>query len=351
LRWFYNAYDMFDGVGVRDATALDPDVKNRRYDTYKLALILYTSRILEVEIENYGVIEGRMWNAQQKNGGMTARVNVTTGKPEGSANTETTALALLVYEEELIHSLTEKARWAEILLLLKLLLIVDIVCASGFALVFYLRRRVRRRIDLSRLFRPREVKSWGRPLEIAALSVINLIFALLFLAVAFVPFTVGMQVGTSPEGGAEEIAGAVLATSFMIGFGWIGFVVYAAMSAGLWWRVNAARYLTILVYGIVFLGACIWILGKGPQNILALVTCSPLIAFTLISTLLGTPLDVSLETPNMQIAIYRGAMAALAAFTIYILTRTSVRQHFLTKRRDALPNERSPRDRLIVLVM
>ncbi|NIN68685.1 MAG: hypothetical protein GTO63_29065, partial [Anaerolineae bacterium] len=27
LEWFYKAYNMFDGVGVKDATALDPNVK------------------------------------------------------------------------------------------------------------------------------------------------------------------------------------------------------------------------------------------------------------------------------------------------------------------------------------
>ncbi|NIN68686.1 MAG: hypothetical protein GTO63_29070, partial [Anaerolineae bacterium] len=200
-----------------------------------------------------------------------------------------------VYEDSLIKSLIEKARWAEILLLLKTVLTIVAICALLVALALLLRKRVQRIIGSLRGFRFERKEFWGRPLEIAALSAINLFFALLLLAVALAPFTVTMQMGTSPEGGAEDIAGAILATSFMIGFGSIGFLVYAAICAGLWWRVNAARYVTILVYGIVFLGAWIWIIGKGPQNLPALVASSPLIAFTFTSNLLGAPLDISLD--------------------------------------------------------
>jgi len=332
LEWFYKGHKMFNGAGVRDQSAIDP--KAPRYDTYKLALILYTSKILEVEIENYETIEERLWDAQQRNGGITAWMDVRTGKPQSTANAESTALTLLVYEDQLVDSLIEKAHWAEMVAVLRSLLVVIAVCVFAVALVvlvLLLRRRYRGRITISTVLSIGRVEWLGRPLGVVFLSAINLFFALVFLAALLVPFQTGVTMGTSPEGGAEDVATAVVATSFMLGLGVVGFLVCAVMSAGLWFGVSAVRYFTLFIYGVVFLGASLWLVGRGPQNIPALIACSPLIAFMWTFTLLGTPLDLSvgnLETLSAPITLYRVALVALAALTMYILTRSSTKQHF-----------------------
>ncbi|MBI4232300.1 hypothetical protein HY605_03640 [Candidatus Peregrinibacteria bacterium] len=108
-QYFREAYMMFDGKGVYDlATQTDG-----RYATYKLALILYASKVLDYPVPynvtkpNYNPIEDRLWSMQQENGGITSLSDLD-GKPVGSANTETTAITLLPYNDELIakmHSL------------------------------------------------------------------------------------------------------------------------------------------------------------------------------------------------------------------------------------------------------
>jgi hypothetical protein len=95
--YFYQAYEMWDGKGINDnATKTDG-----KYANFKLALILYTSKILDVNIENYTQIEDQLWSMQQDNGGITSLADLN-GYPIGSANTETTAMTLLLYNDELI---------------------------------------------------------------------------------------------------------------------------------------------------------------------------------------------------------------------------------------------------------
>lgn len=108
-QYFEEAYQMFDGKGVYDlATKTDG-----KYANYKLALILYASRVLDYPIPynestpNYNPIQDRLWSMQQKNGGITSLSDLD-GNPVGSANTETTAITLLPYNGQLIarmHSL------------------------------------------------------------------------------------------------------------------------------------------------------------------------------------------------------------------------------------------------------
>ncbi len=99
--YFYEAYNMSDGKGIFDnATILDD-----HYDNYKLALILYASKVLNLSIENYNQIETKLWSMQQANGGITSWADLN-GNPIGSANTETTSMALLPYNNELICAMT-----------------------------------------------------------------------------------------------------------------------------------------------------------------------------------------------------------------------------------------------------
>jgi hypothetical protein len=95
--YFDQAYRMWDGTGINDtATKTDGE-----YANFKLALILYASKILNLPIGNYTQIEDRLWSMQQENGGITSLADVN-GYPIGSANTETTAITLLIYNDELI---------------------------------------------------------------------------------------------------------------------------------------------------------------------------------------------------------------------------------------------------------
>ena len=91
---------MWDGKGICDlATQTDG-----KYANYKLALILYASRVLGIELADYGEIEDKLWSMQQANGGITSLKDLD-GGPVGSANTETTSMALLPYNEELISKM------------------------------------------------------------------------------------------------------------------------------------------------------------------------------------------------------------------------------------------------------
>lgn len=95
--YFFKAYRMWDGKGIYDLTTQ----KEGKYTSFKLALILYASKVLSLTIGNYTRIEDKMWSMQQANGGIISLANLN-GNPIGSANTETTAMALLPYNNELI---------------------------------------------------------------------------------------------------------------------------------------------------------------------------------------------------------------------------------------------------------
>jgi hypothetical protein len=98
--YFYKAYDMWDGKGINDAATQTDHV----YANYKLALILYASEVLNLSIGNYSQIEAKLWSMQQANGGITSLADQN-GNPIGSANTETTSMALLPYNAELIQTI------------------------------------------------------------------------------------------------------------------------------------------------------------------------------------------------------------------------------------------------------
>jgi hypothetical protein len=88
--YFNNASKMWDGKGIYDlATRIDG-----KYANYKLALVLYASKILGISISSYNMIKDKLWSMQQSNGGITSLADLN-GNPVGSANTETTAIALL----------------------------------------------------------------------------------------------------------------------------------------------------------------------------------------------------------------------------------------------------------------
>ena len=62
--YFYKAYNMWDGMGINDnATKIDGE-----YANFKLALMLYANKILNLPIGNYTQIEDKLWSIQQENG-------------------------------------------------------------------------------------------------------------------------------------------------------------------------------------------------------------------------------------------------------------------------------------------
>ena len=97
--YFDKAYKMWDGKGIYDLST-ENDIEGN-YANYKLALILFASKVLDLNIANYTQIEDKLWSMQQPNGGITSLAKPD-GNPTGSANAETTALTLLPYNDELI---------------------------------------------------------------------------------------------------------------------------------------------------------------------------------------------------------------------------------------------------------
>lgn len=95
--YFDKAYRMWDGKGINDRFTENES----KYANFKLALILYASKVLDIDIGNYTQIEQKLWSMQQSNGGVTSLADLR-GNPIGSANAETTSIALLPYNNELI---------------------------------------------------------------------------------------------------------------------------------------------------------------------------------------------------------------------------------------------------------
>ncbi|MGE5532900.1 MAG: hypothetical protein ACM3UN_00975 [Bacillota bacterium] len=97
---FFQAYHMWDDKGIRDAS-VEPNKPDAHYSNYKLALVLYASKVLNIPIKDYSEIEAKLWSMQQQNGGVTSWADLN-GNQMGTANTETTAIALLPYDNQLI---------------------------------------------------------------------------------------------------------------------------------------------------------------------------------------------------------------------------------------------------------
>jgi len=102
--WFWRAYNLFDGKGLRD----DATIHDEFYANYKLGLVLYVSKILELDVPLCEDMEAQIWRMQKENGGITSLADLD-GNPTGSANCETTSIVLLAYDDDLIDELQNKA--------------------------------------------------------------------------------------------------------------------------------------------------------------------------------------------------------------------------------------------------
>lgn len=93
---------MFDrqSMGFSDKAYRDPENKPPRYDTYKLALAIYTAKTISTEVDND--ILRTLLNKQAVSGGFVAKYDAD-GHHHGDTNTETTSYALLALER-MLHS-------------------------------------------------------------------------------------------------------------------------------------------------------------------------------------------------------------------------------------------------------
>ena len=73
------------------------------YSNHKLALFLFTIRALGITVPEEDTMLQRLWNMQNSNGGIASLADGT-GEPIGSSNTETTALTLLIYKQNLLDN-------------------------------------------------------------------------------------------------------------------------------------------------------------------------------------------------------------------------------------------------------
>jgi len=100
------AISLWNGRGLDDWSYR---VVDGFYSNQKLALLLYTSKVLGLRFATYAEMEHHLWSMQQGDGGLASLSNPE-GKPMGSSNTETTALALLIYNDALIRSVRSRVR-------------------------------------------------------------------------------------------------------------------------------------------------------------------------------------------------------------------------------------------------
>jgi len=89
--YYDKAYNMFDGKGIYDIVPKN----DSHYDNYKLALLVYVSKILNKNLDTIQPIITQLWSMQNSTtGGITAWADMD-GMPDGSANCETTAWTLI----------------------------------------------------------------------------------------------------------------------------------------------------------------------------------------------------------------------------------------------------------------
>lgn len=97
---FNKAKAMWDGKGIKDKVFED------KYETYKLALLLLASRVLNKPLDFEAELEERIWAQQDENGGFLTHYRPD-GSPDGDTNSETTAIVLLSFLQDRVNRLAE----------------------------------------------------------------------------------------------------------------------------------------------------------------------------------------------------------------------------------------------------
>lgn len=94
--YFRLAESKWDGKGLADQSFIHVGT----YSTFKLALLIYCSRILNQQLVNKTDIEQVMWLMQDETGGLHTDYDANLNYTGSDVNTETTALAILAYQYE-----------------------------------------------------------------------------------------------------------------------------------------------------------------------------------------------------------------------------------------------------------
>jgi len=102
---------------------------------FKLALLLYACKVTETNFTDYSQMEEYLWSMQIENGGIASLCQ--DGKPLGSANCETTALTLLIYNDALISRLQNRLAVPEVH---SLILVAVLVVTPSLALTIKKKR-------------------------------------------------------------------------------------------------------------------------------------------------------------------------------------------------------------------
>lgn len=96
--YFGYAKELWTGTGVRDP----PESWTTQYgvfETYKLALLLLVSHVLQEPLPFQQALEDILWRMQREDGGIVTHYHGDTLEPwaEADANTETTAITIIAY--------------------------------------------------------------------------------------------------------------------------------------------------------------------------------------------------------------------------------------------------------------
>jgi hypothetical protein len=91
---FNKAKDMWDGVGINDKAT------DSHYATYKLGLLLYTSKVLEIKLDFETQLIATIWNMQDKTSGGIITSYKPDGTPFGDTNTETTSIIIIALTQK-----------------------------------------------------------------------------------------------------------------------------------------------------------------------------------------------------------------------------------------------------------
>jgi hypothetical protein len=89
--YFNNATDTWDGIGINDTATKAEGL----YATYKLALLLYTSKVLGERLPFENELVKRLWSLQQGSDGGIVTNYYANGTLVGDANTETTSIVII----------------------------------------------------------------------------------------------------------------------------------------------------------------------------------------------------------------------------------------------------------------
>jgi hypothetical protein len=94
-------YSMWNGIGIWDKATNTTNEERPvpLYATYKLALLLYASRVMEIPLADREQIEERLWSMQQEeDGGIATEYYLNGTAATTKSNTETAPLVIIAYK-------------------------------------------------------------------------------------------------------------------------------------------------------------------------------------------------------------------------------------------------------------